>query len=105
VRNRIVSEWMGRDEKTPPQPTPLVAIGQTSLFGHPYPMPKFSAALPTPETTGDFEEMCLAAGRGVGLVREVKPAGEIVREMMTEAAEQIETISGHAARQATRKPA
>jgi NAD(P)H-dependent flavin oxidoreductase YrpB (nitropropane dioxygenase family) len=105
LRNRVVSEWAGRDEKTPPQPVPPAAIGQTDLFGHPYPMPKFSAALPTPETTGDFEEMCLAAGRGVGLVRKVKPAGEIVREMMTEAAEQIQTVSSHGARQAARKPA
>src|SRR5262249_37240276 len=105
LRNRVVREWTGRDEKTPPQPVPAAAIGQTDLFGHPYPMPKFSRALPTPETTGDFEEMCLAAGRGVGLVRKIKPAGEIVREMMTEASEQIETISGYAARQAARKPA
>ena len=41
-------------------------------------MPKFSAALPTPQTSGDFEEMCLAAGRSVGLVGEVKSAGEIM---------------------------
>jgi enoyl-[acyl-carrier protein] reductase II len=55
-------------------------------------MPKFSAALPTPETTGDFEEMCLAAGRGVGLVREVKSAQEIVKEMMMDAAQQLRTL-------------
>jgi nitronate monooxygenase len=106
LRNRVVSEWTGRDEKTPPQPVPAAAIGQTDLFGHPYPMPKFSAALPTPETTGDFEEMCLAAGRGVGLVRKIKPAGEIVREMMTDAAEQIEKTGRSASRPtAARKPA
>jgi len=29
--------------------------------------------------------MCLAAGESAGLVREIKPAGEIVREMMDEA--------------------
>ncbi|HEY7404877.1 MAG TPA: nitronate monooxygenase [Candidatus Angelobacter sp.] len=92
LRNRVVKEWTGRDDKTPPQPDAGVAIGQTSLFGHPYPMPKFSAALPTPETTGDFEEMCLAAGRGVGLVREVKSAQEIVKEMMMDAAQQLRTL-------------
>jgi nitronate monooxygenase len=92
LRNRVVSEWTGRDHKTPAQPSPPAAIGQTDLFGHPYPMPKFSAALPTPETTGDFEEMCLAAGRGVGLVRQVKPAAEIVREMMADAAAKLEVL-------------
>ena len=50
-------------------------------------MPKFAAVLSTPETSGDFEEMCLAAGESAGLVREVKPAGEIVREMTGEAEE------------------
>jgi enoyl-[acyl-carrier protein] reductase II len=48
-------------------------------------MPKFAAVLPTPDTTGDFEEMCLAAGESAGLVKEIKPAGEIVQEMMDEA--------------------
>jgi enoyl-[acyl-carrier protein] reductase II len=86
LRNRIAREWAGRDDKTPAQPQPVVAIGQTDLFGHLYSMPKFSAVLPTPETRGDFEEMCLAAGRGVGLVKQVKPASEIVREMMADAA-------------------
>jgi hypothetical protein len=48
-------------------------------------MPKFSAFLPTPETSGDFEEMCMAVGESAGLVKEIKPAGEIVHEMIDEA--------------------
>jgi enoyl-[acyl-carrier protein] reductase II len=48
-------------------------------------MPKFAAVLPTPETTGDFEEMCLAAGESAGPAHEIKPAALIVTEMMTEA--------------------
>jgi enoyl-[acyl-carrier protein] reductase II len=48
-------------------------------------MPKFSAILPTPETIGAFEEMCLASGESAGLVRQIKPAAEIVHEMMNEA--------------------
>lgn len=50
-----------------------------------YPIPKFSAVLPTRDTTGDFDEMCLAAGESAGLVRDVRPAASIVREMMDEA--------------------
>lgn len=94
LRNRVVREWAGRDDKTPPQLNPRTVIGQTDLFGHAYPMPKFSAALPTPKTTGDFEEMCLAAGRGVGLVGKVKAAGEIVKEMMTDAEKYLRRIAG-----------
>lgn len=84
LRNRVVAEWEGRGEKTPPQPEPTEVIGKTLLGGHEYPMPKFSAALPTTETSGDFEEMCLAAGEGAGLIGAIKPAAEIVREMMNE---------------------
>ena len=51
-------------------------------------MPKFSAVLPVPGTTGDFEEMCLAAGESAGLIKDIKPAGDIVHEMMNQA-EQI----------------
>jgi len=85
IRNRVVREWTGRDGKTPPQPDPPITIGKTLLAGHEYPMPKFSAALPTPDTTGDFEEMCIAAGDGAAIVNRVQPAAEIIREMMGEA--------------------
>lgn len=88
IRNRVVAEWEKAD-RTPPPPDPPQVIGRTQLAGQEYPMPKFSAILPTPETSGDFEEMCLAAGESAGLVREIKPAGEIVRQMMQEAEEII----------------
>jgi hypothetical protein len=53
LRNRVVREWVGNDVKTPSQPDPPQTIGKR---GSAYAMPKFSAILPTPETTGDFEE-------------------------------------------------
>jgi hypothetical protein len=34
-----------------------VVIGKPLFACHEYAMPKFSAALPTPETVGDFDEM------------------------------------------------
>ena len=55
-------------------------------------MPKFSVVLPTPDTTGDLEEMCLAAGESAGLVQEIKPAGEILHEMINEAERIIENL-------------
>lgn len=88
IRNRVTRSWAGRDSSTPAPGEG--SIGTTLLLGQKYPMPKFSAVLPTPDTQGDFEEMCLAAGEGAGLVREIKPAGEIVRDVMDEAAEIIQ---------------
>jgi len=85
IRNRVVAEWAGRDATTPPQPDPPEFIGATRIGPVDYRMPKFSAILPTPETTGDFEEMCLAAGESTDLVHEIRPAAEIVAALMDEA--------------------
>lgn len=85
LRNRVVDQWAGRDATTPPQPEPSQSIGTTPLGGADYRMPKFSAVLPTPETTGDFEEMCLPAGESAALTRDIRPAGEIVRELAGDA--------------------
>ena len=81
LRNRVVSEWAGRESQLPP-PQPGVSIGRAMMGPVPYEMPKFSAILPTPGTRGDFEEMALPAGDGAGRVSDVLPAGEIVRQLM-----------------------
>jgi NAD(P)H-dependent flavin oxidoreductase YrpB (nitropropane dioxygenase family) len=95
LRNRVVSEWIGRDNQTPS--VPADPIGRTLLGGQEYPMPKFSAALPTPDTSGDFEEMCLPAGESAELVREIKPAATIMQEMMSEATQAIERLRSNVA--------
>jgi NAD(P)-dependent dehydrogenase (short-subunit alcohol dehydrogenase family) len=88
IRNRVVREWEGNDAKTPPQPDPPQTIGKTMLGGREYSMPKFAAILPTPETTGDFEEMCLAAGESAALVTTIGTARAVV-QMIAKEAEQI----------------
>jgi enoyl-[acyl-carrier protein] reductase II len=85
LRNRVVEEWRGRDDRTPPQPDPPQFIGTASLGGVAYPMPKFSCMIPTPETTGDLEEMCLAAGESAALTRAVMPAADVVHALVTDA--------------------
>ena len=92
IRNRVVNEWAGREEEVLYSADPTQVIGQTVLGGQQVPLPRFSALLPTPETTGDFEEMCLIAGESAGLVKDIKPAGQIVQEMMEEARQVIERL-------------
>ena len=58
--------------------------------GIPYDMPKFSAMVPTPETNGDFEEMCMPAGERVRVIKRVQPAANIVVEMMEDARAALE---------------
>ena len=86
---RTVRTWAGREHEIPiPPPGPAV-IGRSRLFPHSarieYEMPKFSAIPPTPDTTGEWEEMAFPAGEGVARVDDVLPAGEIVTRMMAEA--------------------
>ena len=51
-------------------------------------MPPFSAVVPTPDTSGQFDLMGLPAGEDrVRKIKAVKPAAEIVAEMMAEAQE------------------
>jgi enoyl-[acyl-carrier protein] reductase II len=86
---RTAREWAGREQEIPEPPPGPSVIGHTTLFPHsarlPYDMPKFSAIPPTPDTTGDWEEMAFPAGQGVGLIRDVQPAAQIVSTMMSEA--------------------
>jgi NAD(P)H-dependent flavin oxidoreductase YrpB (nitropropane dioxygenase family) len=88
LRNRVVKEWIGREDQIPNPPPPPAVIGHTTLTpnsvpgGIPYDMPKFSAMVPTSETSGDFEEMCMPAGEGVRVIKSLQPAAEIVVDMM-----------------------
>lgn len=94
LRNRVVREWEGRDAKTPKGAEAEATIGETNLFGQSYQMPKFSAVLPTTETSGDFNEMCLAAGESAALVRDVLPAADIVHSLLNEAQRVFEQRGG-----------
>lgn len=90
IRNRAVAR-AERDEAPSGGP-----IGETMVFGQRYEMPPCSAVLPTAETKGDHEEMCLAAGAGVGGVRAVQPAGRIVAEIMRDAKRRMKQVRGYA---------
>jgi NAD(P)H-dependent flavin oxidoreductase YrpB (nitropropane dioxygenase family) len=82
LRTRFVEEWRDQEargnEARPDEPV----IGETRIGGETVPVRRFMSYTPSRETSGDIESMALYAGQGVGLVREVKPAGEIVKELV-----------------------
>jgi hypothetical protein len=86
---RTVAEWAGREHEIPDPPPGPEIIGHTILFPHsaamPYDMPKFSAIPPGPDTTGDWDEMACPAGDGVTRIHDIRPAGQIITDMMAEA--------------------
>jgi len=70
-----------------PVMTTPTQIGSTLLFpgvlNVPYPMPKYSAIVPTRDTTGDLEEMDMPAGsKSIKAVRAVRPAAAIVNDFI-----------------------
>ena len=86
LRNRIVREWERRDDPPPYKVVPdseLPVIGQASLYGQEFPMKRFCGFPPTPEFTGDLEEMSLLAGELVGQTKRLMSAASIIDEMIS----------------------
>ena len=86
IKNRVVAEFEDRLDEVPHNTENEPVIGQMDLLGQPTTLRKFSNLVPMPGTTGDFEEMPLLSGQGVGLVRSIEPAGAVVERMAREAA-------------------
>jgi NAD(P)H-dependent flavin oxidoreductase YrpB (nitropropane dioxygenase family) len=84
-RDRVVSEWHDRLDQVPTERDSLEQVGTTVLLGEETVMRKFNVLLPVPETEADWEEMPWLMGQGVGLIHDIRPAGEIVQEMMDQA--------------------
>jgi NAD(P)H-dependent flavin oxidoreductase YrpB (nitropropane dioxygenase family) len=88
LRNRIVREWERRDDPPPYKVAPdseLPVIGQARFFGQEIQMKRFCGFPPTPEFTGDLEEMSLLAGESVGQTRRLMSVAQIIDEMMNDA--------------------
>jgi len=43
---------------------------------------RFAGTVPNMTTTGDLESMVMFAGEGVGLIKEILPAGEVVKQLV-----------------------
>jgi NAD(P)H-dependent flavin oxidoreductase YrpB (nitropropane dioxygenase family) len=56
-------------------------VGEIEVAGQRLPVQRLSVPCPTGEVSGAIEAMALYAGQSVGAIDDVKPAGEIVREL------------------------
>ena len=43
---------------------------------------RYGGTVPNVTTTGDIESMAMYAGQGVGLIKEIIPAGEVVKRLV-----------------------
>ena len=99
LRTAFVEQWLGQEargqESRPDEP----AVGRTIIGGQPMPVLRFMGLPPNRDASGDIESMDLLAGQGVGLVGQIKPAGQIVRELVDESRQLVsQRLAGLAAR-------
>jgi nitronate monooxygenase len=85
LRTRFVDEWLAEEARGSEQRPDEPVIGQTKIGGEPVPVLRFMGFPPSVDATGEIESMGLLAGQSAGLVNEIKPAAEIMREMMEDA--------------------
>ena len=86
IRNDIVDEWQNRVDEIPKDRSNMKAIGHTVFAGLDKIAKPFDSLISVPETTGDFDQMPMLAGQGVSLVNSIEPAGQVISDIMHEAA-------------------
>ncbi len=92
IKNRVVREFIGREDQVPTDTSNEPIIGKTVLFGQEFILRRFTGFPIIRTTEGDFEEMPMMSGQGVGLIRDIKPAKDIVIEMMNDAVSTLSSI-------------
>jgi enoyl-[acyl-carrier protein] reductase II len=95
-RNRVVAEWDDRQDEIPADADSLEQVGTTVVQGRETAVRKFGLLLAVPETEADWEEMPWLMGQGVGLIHDIKPAADIVRDMMEQAEQVLTGFGGRA---------
>lgn len=85
LRNRVVADWHDRVDEVPVDPEAGPVVGRMTLLGQETELHKFTNMVPMADATGDFDELPLLAGAGVGLVEDRPGAAEIVARLTGEA--------------------
>ncbi|KAK8665425.1 hypothetical protein V6N13_005593 [Hibiscus sabdariffa] len=83
--HRVLLTPFVRDWKSLPaheNETNQPVIARSLIHGVETEIQRFSASDPNPTTTGEIENMALYAGESVGLIKEILPAGEVVKRLV-----------------------
>jgi enoyl-[acyl-carrier protein] reductase II len=80
LRTPFVGEWLDRERETQDSRPDEPVIGRAVIAGAELPIQRFVSIPPNSSASGDIESMALLAGQSVGLVDEIRPAADILRE-------------------------
>jgi len=87
LKNAIVEEWAGREDIAPSEPDRQPVIGRMSILGQEMPIHRFQTLVPVAGATGDFGQMPLLSGQGVGGISDLPGARELIERIALEASE------------------
>jgi len=94
LRNAIVREWEAAGKPPSGQrPGEGTTVGSRTRAGETRQIPKYASVTPTPEYTSDLEYIPFWAGQICSLIHDIKPAGQIVRDIVREAEEVIDRLA------------
>jgi enoyl-[acyl-carrier protein] reductase II len=88
LRTPLVDEYHDRVAEVPKDTAGLPVVARLPFCGQTLEMHRFDAFVPAEGTTGNPQDMPLLAGEGVGLVRSIEPAADVVQAMVR-TAEQV----------------
>ena len=87
LRNATVAAWEAEPEpRARPAQRPAEVVARRRVGDRMEDIPRWFVDCPRGDVEGDVEEMALYAGPAAGLVREVRPAAEIIEDVAAEAA-------------------
>ena len=91
LRTTFVDQWLGDEARGNENRADEPVMAQAPVGGEMFAIRRFMVFPPTPETTGEIDSLALYAGQSAGLVQRMEGAGDIVRALVGEAAQIIQT--------------
>nr|CAD1825145.1 unnamed protein product [Ananas comosus var. bracteatus] len=88
LQTPFFTKWRHLPEHESEENQPV--IGHSSIHGVKKEIRRFAGTVPNATTTGDIDSMVMYAGQGVGLIKDILPAGEVVKRLVEEARQIIQ---------------
>lgn len=90
LRNRSFTDWEAAGSPKPgKRPGETKVVATMKVAGRDLSIPKYSVFPPLPEYAGDLEHAALYAGESCTLINDIKPAAQIMRDLVREAEQVI----------------
>lgn len=90
LKTPFFNEWRTLPSDVSEADQPI--IGHATIHGVEKDIRRFAGTIPNVTATGDLESMVMYAGEGVGLIKEILPANEVVRRLVEGAQRLIQEL-------------